>query len=93
MADERPTDDQILAQIHLTKQQVQDLLKKYNNFLNSLDQAQRHAFERGEKSLHSGARTLRDVAPSRLEQFLKENAPPNGAICILGNENGWGDEK
>ena len=89
MADVRITDDQLLKQIHLTKQQLQDLLKKYNDFFNSLDQAQRHAFKRGEKSLHSGAKTLRDVRPERLEEFLKANAPPNGAICILGNENGW----
>lgn len=87
MPEERPTDDQILQQMRLTLQQVRDLLQKYNNFLNTLDNAQRRAFLKGEKSLEMGAQTLRHVSPKRLEQFLQENAPPNGVICILGNEN------
>ncbi len=91
MPEEHITDDQILKQMHLTKDELRDLLKKYNDFLNSLDQNQRHAFVKGQKTLQMGADTLRHVQPSRLEQLLREFAPPNGAICILGNENGWGD--
>ncbi len=86
MPEEHITDDQILKQMRLTKDELRDLLKKYNDFLNSLDKAQRRAFMKGQKSLQMGADTLRHVQPTRLEQLLRELAPKNGAICIIGNE-------
>ncbi len=86
MPDEHISDGQILQQTRLSDDELRDLLQKFNDFLNTLNAAQRRAFMRGQKSLREGAATLHDVSPERLEQFLRKHGPPHGVVCILGND-------
>ncbi len=72
----------------VSKGELGQLLQKYNDFLNTLNPAQKRAFLKSQKSLKQGADSLDDdVTPERLEIFLKTHAPPDGFICIMCDED------
>lgn len=85
------TDDQILQSMGLTQPELQDLHDKLNNFVNTLNPAQKAAFLNSMKTPEQGAAELpEDVTPQRLHSFLKTSAPAASVLSFscLANQGG-----
>jgi hypothetical protein len=89
MADERPTDQQLLKAMGLTREELKEALQKFNTFLNTLDAAQRGAFLHSMRSAKDAAREIDDLDVQRLEEFLR-SLEPTGQLFFTCTHSGGG---
>lgn len=83
---------EILQRMGLSEPELEDLLYKYNQFLERLCPEQRRVFLYSQRSIHKAAESLGDdITAKELEEFLKLHAPWGAAICdACGEGNGKG---
>ena len=75
------TDQQILEKMGLTEDELRDLLRKFNEFVNRLNKAQRAAFLAGIRGKEESTAELdEDVTPRHLEEFMRKYAPHGGIL-------------
>ncbi len=78
------TDAQILERMGLTDEQLREVLRKFNEFVEHLEKHERRYVLHGLKSPTEAAAELdEDVKPDRLEKFIREHGPKHGiGICF-----------
>lgn len=78
------TDQELSEKLGLSDQDIRDLQKKVNDFVNTLSGPQKQAFLGSLASSSQAAATLGpDVTAEHLETFMRERAPYAGAVCIF----------
>lgn len=70
------TDEEILQELGLTAQELTDLLRKVNEFANTLNHKERRAFTESLKSTQYAAQEFgQDVTPERLTALARRLCP------------------
>lgn len=75
-------DKEILEHIGLSADELEDMFRKLNRFVEGLNPRQRRAFEHSFKTSAEAAKELHGVTAGQLEGLLKRYAPPHGILCF-----------
>lgn len=79
-------DQEIMARIGLTDQEVRDAEAKFSAFAKTLDHAQKETLKKSTPTAETAAQTLGpDVTADRLMEFIRSRAPHDAAMLICFN--------
>ena len=76
---------QVLNELGISEKELRDLLKKLNDFFNTLSPSQKHAILKAQGKIGEGL--SKDITPKRLQTVLQQFAPPGGIICVMCDED------
>jgi len=82
------SDQEILRKMGLSEHELKDLLRKFNDFVNTLNPAQRRRFLKSQMTVEEGVEELdKDVTAPQLEDFFRRHGPPGGVFCFMCDED------